>query len=456
MKILAYLALFISLPSWGADYWGDPPNSASSCQGWCTNIETSNTSRCGPATVSNGWCQQRQKLNGECDGAMQNIASCGSRERDCPAGTVFSELNGVCQENPDPPTCDGQVNPHTGDCEGTCPSGQYDTDGKSPGDAGYGACIPCKGHQMAIVDSVTMQGGGCYAPDEGCQDLTGKMSTSGGGDATFDYCQEMADECATRGGTYGAIGRGEDTHHLCMTNTGEPPPTCASGSMNWVENLDGSSAFACVPTEPPNDVCDGTKYDCDDDGKVDDQDKDGCVDNGLENDPNCPNKHEGSDTGEDPEGETKKEGEDPLDPAEKGAGKCDPTSQNYAECIGETEMEGETLETLEGIEDGIAELVDIFSQEGTGAGSSFEDQSVGDTMGGFSEAINDVPVIAAVNNLANAFAGSGTCPTPSFTIFGTSFSFDYHCTLYANVAGLLSAAMLVFWSLIGIREVMSA
>lgn len=116
---------------------------------------------------------------------------------------------------------------------------------------------------------------------------------------------------------------------------------------------------------------------------------------------------------------------------ETGAGECDPTAANYAECIG---------------------------IPGTGE-TTYSDQS-GETMQqsaeGYYDSLSTVPIIAATSGIANIFSGTGTCPTPSFSAFGDTFTIDLHCTIYSNIAGIFSAVMLVFWSIVGVRNVMSA
>lgn len=54
------------------------------------------------------------------------------------------------------------------------------------------------------------------------------------------------------------------------------------------------------------------------------------------------------------------------------------------------------------------------------------------------------------------FSGSGQCPTTSLSMFGQVYAFDYHCTLFDSVAGILGAAMLAVYSISGIFIIMRA
>lgn len=120
---------------------------------------------------------------------------------------------------------------------------------------------------------------------------------------------------------------------------------------------------------------------------------------------------------------------------EQGAGQCDPTAANYLECIGG----GEPPEPTQWPDS------QKTGQDLQAAGQGFIDQ------------LSTVPIVAAGADFAGVFTGgTGTCPAPTFSAFGQTFALDYHCTLYSQISGILSAVMLVFYSLVGLRNVMSA
>lgn len=364
------------------------------------------------------------------------------------------------------PACPDGTNPVTRECE-TCESGNYWA-GESGGPYGnvYGSCLPTPGECSAAggtiyndetTTNIASPSGNSSsqkmvycAPDPGpCQNVTGKVQTATS--QSFDYCKERADQCASQGGTYGSVGASGNYAHVCLLNAGQSVPTCASGSqLHYKEYGPDSFGFACTPATPPNDVCDAQKYDCDNDGFVDDQDENGCVDNGTLNDfDNCVASNG---TGTNPGGsgsgspggfDGPNVGDDPLDPAVDGAGDCDPTSQNYQECI----SKGSPLA-------GIAEAV---SGNGTEIINPYSVSSdVQDSTDEYTSALADAPIVSAVSGWSGAFSGAGECPSPSFQVFGTDFTLDYHCTLYELIEGPLSLVMLSVWLIAGGRHLMSA
>lgn len=138
----------------------------------------------------------------------------------------------------------------------------------------------------------------------------------------------------------------------------------------------------------------------------------------------------------------------------QGAGQCDPTSADYAQCIGMQEESGagecdpESSDYFECI--GGNEPIDPSSY------STRTQQSLTASTEAYTTGLSSIPVIAAAQNITTAFDGQGACPAPTFDAFGSTWALDYHCTLYQSISGILSAAMLVFWTLAGIRHVMSA
>jgi len=127
-----------------------------------------------------------------------------------------------------------------------------------------------------------------------------------------------------------------------------------------------------------------------------------------------------------------------LNPPIEGAGDCDPTSTNYALCAGfidDTEPE-----------DARGERTDLSS------GSTMEE------IGSDAYArLANAPIVLMISNVSQAMTfASSACPTPGFSIFGESFSINFHCTLYADIASVLSAIMMLIFSIAGIRHIASA
>jgi hypothetical protein len=362
----------------------------------------------------------------------------------CPGDKIYN--GSVCVDPP--PGCEPPLspNPTTGQCE-LCPESRYAGETNVAYGMVEGECMndinDCidQGGMVTVDPTMSISGTsptvvGCSPPPQlGCTNVTGKTQFN-----NFDYCLEREQECTASGGTYGAVGYGGgQVNHVCLQNYGNNVPTCASGSQYWIDDpVDGSSAFACVSTTPPNDVCDASKYDCDGDGNVDDQDSNGIVDNGGAN---VSGDGVTLDANGNPiEGNV---GDDPLDPAVEGAGDCDPTSQNYQECISKDSPQEQILDLLS------AEATQITSQY-TGS------DSVADSSLGFYNGLSSVPIVSAMSGLGASFTGSGECPAPSFSAFGTDFTMNYHCTLYSSISGMLSAVMFGIWTLLAARHLMSA
>jgi hypothetical protein len=70
-------------------------------------------------------------------------------------------------------------------------------------------------------------------------------------------------------------------------------------------------------------------------------------------------------------------------------------------------------------------------------------------------AVQNAPVVAAFRNIAAAVP-AGTCPAPTFTLFSHMYTFDATCTLMASISGILEAVMLIAFTLMGARILMSA
>ena len=315
---------------------------------------------------------------------------------------------------------------------GGCPVGQYinevtqlcDPDGDPPPPE------ECELGDMVVFDQSTSEIVSCNPGPTECQNSLGTVDF---GDGEFEYCSDQQDECTALGGTFGAVGNGSEMGAVCLLNGGTPP-TCASGSENWVENLDGSSAFSCTPTDPTPTICDAQLYDCDDDGFVDDQDNDGCIDNGSANDPACiptapgtpgPNNGDPTEPGtDDPTDEPSNVGEEPLDPATEGAGDCDPTASDYAQCI------GNLVKVREGY---IDELRTGFDSDATGYLDSLEIMAT-DSIGDGNSGITGTTAI-------------GTSITSSFSVGGCSdITLSYHGeTLTISCSKMQIFRDILFW-----------
>jgi hypothetical protein len=423
---------------------------------WCAS---SNGSKCGAQGGTHG-----------CDSGFCASSTSVGISGYCPAGMTFSDEHGECR------TCPGEVingqcaSPNTVNCD--IYSVLNITDGTDHPDGYTSTCVN--------------HGGDCSDADEGFGNAYY--------DQDFSYCNSAKEKCEELGGTYGAIGSETGSQQVCLHNYGGDQPTCASGSQNWIENTDGSFAVACNSVEgPPNDVCDGSLYDCDGDGNVDDQDRDGCTDNGTSNGSCVGNSSGGSSSGGGGSGsgsgsgggsgsgssggDGQNVGYDPLNPATKGAGDCDPTSQNYGECAGlggggNDAGYDENSPLMEGIDDinnnlgdirtGIGNLNNTASEindkipETVTYGDFITEEPLDDSLVGFHSSISGAPIVQAAVNVAGAFSSGGECPAPTFDAFGQSFSLNYHCTLYSSISGILSSAMIAFWLLVGIRHIMSA
>lgn len=265
------------------------------------------------------------------------------------------------------------------------------------------------------------------ANDDGC-DSVGIING-------IEYCAYSNAECTAIGGSYGyaSFGEGQEPIGTCLDDTNSVPPSCASGSIVIIETGSPSTYSCKQPDQHPSNICDGTKYDCDGDGQVDDQNNNGVTDNGLSDEPLGTPTNQTYAPGQEPN-----IGYDELEPATEGEGDCDPSSQNYAECAGFNDAEDE--EDNRGDQTGI-------SSGATG------DELASDIY----TRLGNAPIVQAFSNVTNIFdLSTAACPSPNFSAFGTQFAFDYHCTLYQTISPTLSAVMLLFFSIVGLRHIASA
>jgi hypothetical protein len=348
---------------------------------------------------------------------------------------TWTEVNGEYFP-PEPLTCDSPFVPDAaGENCTTCASGEWDDLS--------GSCLQiadtCGG--MSTFDQVTNQVTSCETLS--CGNITGSLLY----DPSFSFCQGYADSCASQGGTYGAVGGSESTGHVCLTASSMPE--CSAVSL--FDDGTGVYGAACTSKTVPNNICDTTKYDCDGDGAIDDQNLDGCLDNGISNG-SCV----GTTTGAAPPSTPARNvGDKPFETASSGAGQCDPTSKNYAECAGLVSAETSQANTdgLQGIQDAIEAGQEALNEEiDTELFTEDQGSQIGDE---FSARLASVPLIMALNQ-STTFSGVAACPSPSFSVLGNTFLINYHCTLYDSISSILGALMIALYSIAGLRHIMSA
>jgi hypothetical protein len=82
-------------------------------------------------------------------------------------------------------------------------------------------------------------------------------------------------------------------------------------------------------------------------------------------------------------------------------------------------------------------------------------KTISQSTSDFMNRVSGSPIITSVKNLS-ASVPQANCPTPSFSAFGSTFTFTTHCLLYNEISGFLKAAFLAMWSLVGVRIFLSA
>ena len=334
-------------------------------------------------------------------------------------------------------------NPSNNLCEGdnsqTCSALEiYDSLSNSCLDApvGYG----CE-NGMTLLSSGNTTMDGCVENPPTC---TAFAQTSFYGDS-IDLCQEQKIACESGGSeySYGTVGTATGTQQLCYYHPEGYTSSCSDGSGLHLSLEDAENyALLCSDINLPDDVCDPTRNDCDGDGQLDDTDKDGCLDNGVSNGTCIGSTNTGSSTSLIPQWQ------DPFGTAKLQTGRCDPTSIDYADCVGLTGSIDLTQ-----TEDTLADI--LASLNGEGNENTITPSDSDTEASYFVTRMNQVPIVAAMDG-AFTFSGDATCPAPTFDIFGQTFALNYHCTLYPTFSGMLSSLMLVLYSIYGIRHVMSA
>lgn len=79
----------------------------------------------------------------------------------------------------------------------------------------------------------------------------------------------------------------------------------------------------------------------------------------------------------------------------------------------------------------------------------------GTCLNDYYERISEAPLIAAVSGIG-ASLPSGVCPEGSVSLFGETITLDIQCTLWDDIAPVLSAVFLACWAFAGLRIIMSA
>ena len=355
----------------------------------------------------------------ESDGRIRNYIDPNS----CVAPDIYNSITDACE----------------GDNSDTCLALEiYDSLSNSCLDApvGYG----CE-NGMTLLSSGNTTMDGCVENPPTC---TAFAQTSFYGDS-ISLCQEQKIACESGGSeySYGTVGTATGTQQLCYYHPEGYTSSCSDGSGLHLSIEDAENyALLCSDIDLPDDVCDPTRNDCDGDGQLDDTDKDGCLDNGVSNGTCIGSTNTGSSTSLIPEWQ------DPFGTAKLQTGRCDPTSIDYADCVGLTGSIDLTQ-----TEDTLADILASLNGEGN---ENTITPSDSDTEASYFVArMNQVPIVAAMDG-AFTFSGDPTCPAPTFDIFGQTFALNYHCTLYPTFSGMLSSLMLVLYSIYGIRHVMSA
>jgi hypothetical protein len=285
----------------------------------------------------------------------QRMGSCSVA---CPTGQIRNSVNGHCEV---PTTCNGGTVTSSNSC--SCPGLSSNVGGTcTDSPCSSGKYHPTLGAECTWITScssgssllTTSSSGGVQtsascapnvAPDpkgQNCQTYE-DMQTS--------TCKQQASNCTSTGGTFGNV----NGQNVCIPagNTSNPP-TCASGSTQFVTNADGSRTPTCLgawPTGSPT----TTTTNAGDDATT-------AARNGANNTKaladltasglaavvsaiNDLNKTTAQGTGA-------CNANNPNYPAclnQQGSGPCDPKAANYAQCIGQLssapDSDGSTLKS---------------------------------------------------------------------------------------------------------------
>lgn len=79
-----------------------------------------------------------------------------------------------------------------------------------------------------------------------------------------------------------------------------------------------------------------------------------------------------------------------------------------------------------------------------------------DSVNAFRDAVADSGIGQAAQSLGGLSDGGGTCSAPSFSLFGESFTFDFHCQVWPQIAPVISACALAAWAILAVMVLLSA
>lgn len=142
------------------------------------------------------------------------------------------------------------------------------------------------------------------------------------------------------------------------------------------------------------------------------------------------------------------EGEPPVD----NTGLLEEIARNTADTATELGTLNQTIDTL------LAETTQPTYQSEI-ATDPFDDANgngVSDIMDSAYTQIEQAPITQAITNFGATITTGGDCPRPSFSVFNQTFVMDMHCTLFSQIAGILSALMYTVWTITAFRVLVSA
>jgi hypothetical protein len=90
-----------------------------------------------------------------------------------------------------------------------------------------------------------------------------------------------------------------------------------------------------------------------------------------------------------------------------------------------------------------------------GTPSLASEPTIATSTGTYTAALSSVPIVAAVAGISGSVP-SGSCPTATFSVYGSTYTLDEQCTLWSSVASVVQLVMLACWALIGVKILMSA
>jgi hypothetical protein len=80
----------------------------------------------------------------------------------------------------------------------------------------------------------------------------------------------------------------------------------------------------------------------------------------------------------------------------------------------------------------------------------------GESLTALSQGVAASPIAQAASSLSGLSDGSGSCNAPSFAVCGQTFSFDFHCQVWPQIAPVIEAAALAAWAILAVLILMSA